>query len=101
MPHALDHGYCSCSGHFGVGRRFGDVASRTRRFARTGNRECRLSVWAHARPHPLRRGLSADQHGRRSEEHTSELQSLMRLSYAVFSLKKKTTKQEQNNTITK
>src|SRR3546814_6604514 len=26
---------------------------------------------------------------RRSEEHTSELQSLMRLSYAVFSLKKK------------
>src|SRR3546814_3113414 len=27
----------------------------------------------------------------RSEEHTSELQSLMRLSYAVFSLKKKTT----------
>src|SRR3546814_7623075 len=28
----------------------------------------------------------------RSEEHTSELQSLMRISYAVFSLKKKTTK---------
>src|SRR3546814_4696842 len=28
---------------------------------------------------------------RRSEEHTSELQSLMRISYAVFSLKKKTT----------
>src|SRR3546814_4025392 len=27
----------------------------------------------------------------RSEEHTSELQSLMRISYAVFSLKKKTT----------
>src|SRR3546814_3483036 len=26
---------------------------------------------------------------RRSEEHTSELQSLMRISYAVFSLKKK------------
>src|SRR3546814_10057206 len=28
---------------------------------------------------------------RRSEEHTSELQSLMRISYAVFCLKKKTT----------
>src|SRR3546814_7196707 len=28
--------------------------------------------------------------GERSEEHTSELQSLMRISYAVFSLKKKT-----------
>src|SRR3546814_5032888 len=32
------------------------------------------------------RGVSA---GRRSEEHTSELQSLMRISYAVFCLKKK------------
>src|SRR3546814_3359808 len=31
-------------------------------------------------------------HGQRSEEHTSELQSLMRISYAVFCLKKKTTK---------
>src|SRR3546814_1989882 len=29
----------------------------------------------------------------RSEEHTSELQSLMRISYAVFCLKKKTDKQ--------
>src|SRR3546814_959457 len=29
--------------------------------------------------------------GGRSEEHTSELQSLMRISYAVFCLKKKTT----------
>src|SRR3546814_4207381 len=28
--------------------------------------------------------------GSRSEEHTSELQSLMRISYAVFSLQKKT-----------
>src|SRR3546814_8546508 len=28
-------------------------------------------------------------HPRRSEEHTSELQSLMRISYAVFCLKKK------------
>src|SRR3546814_3164382 len=35
-------------------------------------------------PHP-------EEHGRavRSEEHTSELQSLMRISYAVFCLKKK------------
>src|SRR3546814_9707145 len=36
----------------------------------------------------------ADQHGGggdRSEEHTSELQSLMRISYAVFCLKTKTT----------
>src|SRR3546814_4493920 len=32
-----------------------------------------------------------DQRGLRSEEHTSELQSLMRISYAVFCLKKKIT----------
>src|SRR3546814_7748400 len=31
----------------------------------------------------------------RSEEHTSELQSLMRISYAVFCLKKKNNKIEQ------
>src|SRR3546814_8232160 len=33
----------------------------------------------------------------RSEEHTSELQSLMRISYAVFCLKKKTKQQQNNN----
>src|SRR3546814_9676374 len=33
----------------------------------------------------------------RSEEHTSELQSLMRISYAVFCLKKKTTKTTNRN----
>src|SRR3546814_11343473 len=31
----------------------------------------------------------------RSEEHTSELQSLMRISYAVFCLKKKKTKRQK------
>src|SRR3546814_7899595 len=34
----------------------------------------------------------------RSEEHTSELQSLMRISYAVFCLKKKNKKTHQNKT---
>src|SRR3546814_6036028 len=34
---------------------------------------------------------------RRSEEHTSELQSLMRISYAVFCLKKKTQQPEIKN----
>src|SRR3546814_5860839 len=33
----------------------------------------------------------------RSEEHTSELQSLMRISYAVFCLKKKTTTEIEKN----
>src|SRR3546814_8653205 len=32
----------------------------------------------------------------RSEEHTSELQSLMRISYAVFCLKKKNTNKKYN-----
>src|SRR3546814_9463887 len=42
-------------------------------------------------PSGTTRPLWADRH-RRSEEHTSELQSLMRISYAVFCLKKKTIK---------
>src|SRR3546814_3062284 len=42
----------------------------------------------------VRRAGERDDAGsdRRSEEHTSELQSLMRISYAVFCLKKKTIK---------
>src|SRR3546814_6372925 len=36
----------------------------------------------------------------RSEEHTSELQSLMRISYAVFCLKKKNTTKHKNITKT-
>src|SRR3546814_4755558 len=35
--------------------------------------------------------------GPRSEEHTSELQSLMRISYAVFCLKKKNNKKKTSN----
>src|SRR3546814_1488665 len=34
--------------------------------------------------------VMGEDNARRSEEHTSELQSLMRISYAVFCLKKKT-----------
>src|SRR3546814_10688188 len=37
----------------------------------------------------------------RSEEHTSELQSLMRISYAVFCLKKKKTKKTNKHKGTK
>src|SRR3546814_7957165 len=43
-------------------------------------------------PYPARHErLTRDDHLYRSEEHTSELQSLMRISYAVFCLKKKKT----------
>src|SRR3546814_5244021 len=41
--------------------------------------------WLCHGPFPLKQASN------RSEEHTSELQSLMRISYAVFCLKKKTT----------
>src|SRR3546814_4259125 len=55
----------------------------------------RLILARGANPQHLDADLSGPDaaHGRRaarSEEHTSELQSLMRISYAVFCLKKKT-----------
>src|SRR3546814_5760853 len=43
----------------------------------------------HVRHFPLRRRDGQGKGTFRSEEHTSELQSLMRISYAVFCLKKK------------
>src|SRR3546814_997541 len=42
-----------------------------------------------ASPAMTLRASRLDSHASRSEEHTSELQSLMRISYAVFCLKKK------------
>src|SRR3546814_1629650 len=50
-----------------------------------GFRLMRWNVASIGRQHALLFGAG------RSEEHTSELQSLMRISYAVFCLKKKTT----------
>src|SRR3546814_5318649 len=53
-----------------------------------------LWLWGlFVRPH--HRGTPAA-HEQRSEEHTSELQSLMRISYAVFCLKKKKPYTKQN-----
>src|SRR3546814_487471 len=43
----------------------------------------------------LRKRIVSGVQAFRSEEHTSELQSLMRISYAVFCLKKKTQEQKQ------
>src|SRR3546814_8789106 len=64
----------------------GDIAARGHRALREGNDRTgggkRLEPFFHGK---------ASRHGPlwRSEEHTSELQSLMRISYAVFCLKKK------------
>src|SRR3546814_7667166 len=43
--------------------------------------------------------LAREKLGSRSEEHTSELQSLMRISYAVFCLTQKTKRTIQQNTL--
>src|SRR3546814_10625432 len=51
----------------------------------------RATLYVHPTSHRRRR--AGCRH--RSEEHTSELQSLMRISYAVFCLKKKKKKQQQ------
>src|SRR3546814_6646245 len=58
---------------------------------------------AHVRRRARHRGVAEGAHalrlaaggGKRSEEHTSELKSLMRISYAVFCLKKKKNKTNQ------
>src|SRR3546814_7828697 len=48
-------------------------------------------------PMPARSVVAADK-PTRSEEHTSELQSLMRISYAVFCLKKKKKQKHRDRT---
>src|SRR3546814_1375310 len=53
-------------------------------------RICARCTTATVRPASLRPTMRAPD-ATRSEEHTSELQSLMRISYAVFCLKKKKT----------
>src|SRR3546814_6196619 len=54
--------------------------------------EHRCGEWHNASHCPVRRTTTPYlREHRRSEEHTSELQSLMRISYAVFCLKKKKT----------
>src|SRR3546814_5936925 len=63
--------------------------------ARALNRQCIVALYGATRQARECRQLDALRAGlllnikRRSEEHTSELQSLMRISYAVFCLKKK------------
>src|SRR3546814_2215050 len=56
-----------------------------------GRRNCAPRAWSRTAHGPPRGG---QQRRGRSEEHTSELQSLMRISYAVFCLKKKKLEQQ-------
>src|SRR3546814_5310678 len=74
---------------------------RTRPASGKPERTCRLVQGRQAqalRVAPVQvRGSRASARRHRSEEHTSELQSLMRISYAVFCLKKKTTNNNTHN----
>src|SRR3546814_2741466 len=72
------------------------VDFRARRARRRATPSMRLPEWRPSRRYRPR--------GPRSEEHTSELRSLMRISYAVFCLKKhskRKTKTEYHNTVIK
>src|SRR3546814_2526484 len=78
------------------------VATRPRHFAFLGvpsSAHCRSTTWPriYARGLPIGSKAMPTRSPHRSEEHTSELQSLMRNSYAVFCLKKKN--QDQYNNI--
>src|SRR3546814_9917286 len=64
-----------------------------------GERDLMSRLMVAAGPPPSRLGQTSVQE--RSEEHTSELQSLMRNSYAVFRLKKKKKKQMKQHNMTK
>src|SRR3546814_1885276 len=69
----------------------GALGSPVRGHARPGRSRCELgSARAVGRTAEARRNRG------RSEEHTSELQSLMRISYAVFCLKKKKIKAKKH-----
>src|SRR3546814_3962852 len=68
------------------------IARKPRRQAQCRHARGRGQLAVGARLRVAYRGRAAAQGGvrqHRSEEHTSELQSLMRISYAVFCLKKK------------
>src|SRR3546814_5309308 len=72
------------------------IASVVGHQARADRKGLAGAVRPHLRPRPETTGRAprarARERDQRSEEHTSELQSLMRISYAVFCLKKKTNK---------
>src|SRR3546814_7774191 len=85
-----DHDIEHAGGRAGLEQQFGQAQRAGRILLRRFQHEG-IAAGDRHREHPHRR----------SEEHTSELQSLMRISYAVFCLKKKTQKtlKQSTNTI--
>src|SRR3546814_9369469 len=96
---ALLHRFIAPDFEVGVGRGAGDrvrgVAARMIEGFGAVGREMRCEDRLDAQRHRERERAAGQTFGEtddiRSEEHTSELQSLMRISYAVFCLKKKKT----------
>src|SRR3546814_2054807 len=82
--------YVACARQCPVSMRHYRVCRKWRRGDSFGRRQ------QHWRNHPIVPGKTYLPRPVRSEEHTSELQSLMRISYAVFCLKKKTHTKKHN-----
>src|SRR3546814_7779788 len=75
----------------------GTGAMSTCRFKDRAPESVKITAYDESHARDYLRLLDADAEGAdRSEEHTSELQSLMRISYAVFCLKKKIRKNKTN-----
>src|SRR3546814_2619481 len=66
-----------------------DAVKRCHAVECEGQHQLAGSCWPSQRFFRMANSLPRAHHAPRSEEHTSELQSLMRISYAVFCLKKK------------
>src|SRR3546814_2917296 len=66
-------------------------------FQRAREAQVEVIVFGSGGSRKIPEGFSKKEAVKRSEEHTYELQSLMRISYAVFSMQKK--KQTKNNNI--
>src|SRR3546814_9903959 len=85
-PRRLQHGKTAGGVHVAIAHLVRDFHRRKRKAV-----VHRLHMLKRKQPLLIKRikRRPADEHTRRSEEPTSELQSLMRISYAVFCLKKK------------
>src|SRR3546814_5115527 len=90
MPALAGLGQCVVQGLFQLsGKRWHSVHS-------DGSEGSRTAIqYIGSRTSGIKNSGAARLKGSRSEEHTSELQSLMRISYAVFCLKKKQHKLNQ------
>src|SRR3546814_1931905 len=86
----LGHAYSALLAHDAARRAGGSLRIRIDDIDGSRSREAHVAA-ALADLAWLGIGWDGDPVRQRSEEHTSELQSLMRISYAVFCLKKKTT----------